>query len=474
MKTDSISPEVKPTPYINPSELTLILHELGDALHSAERRSQRWLAWQQLHLTDHDGLDKAQQYTPEALAILEKAYELNEVDDEVIHHLAVAYHALAWDLELRQSDMASEAWKKALFYWRKLQSYSPFWQNLYTKGEMLGAEFQRGIIEAFREKLVQYLLEIHVNFIRHYYELKSIDQASRHVQLIKEARLPPAARRELEILTYEAMTSTLPNVVAEGRFDSALTMLDGFLSLFSAYLPALQTYLEVTKKWIDQLSPAEHWSEILNLDKRVLPWWETLNSSTHLSAYPLAKVVLNDLASGLGGKHLAKARSLRLERREAEQTFPVLECEEYQAYERALLWYKKATAHTFDDSAVRIGLCNALLVHAEFVANVGWHSNKLNDAEQLFQEALSQCQEAMDLVPDETAPRILAAQTLFIKTNYKINHLPAGLSDTELIAYLKSIEEDLVKAIQFDSDNLVLQESLDKIRNIFGFDLETQ
>jgi tetratricopeptide (TPR) repeat protein len=463
MKTTSKPPETESPHCQEPGweELTLTVHDLGEALRSARQRSQKWLAWRQLNTTDEHGVNSVTPYTVEAVATLEAAYALDEGDCDVIHHLAIAYHAMAWDLELCEPNTASEAWEKALFYWRKLQACGHFWRHLCTKGETLGEEFDASAIEKFRRNLIEHLLEIHVDFVRYYYDLNRYDQASRHIELIRRARIPPAARKELEILVYEAMTSTVPNVVAEGRLGDALTMLDGFLSLIPSHLPALQSYLEITKRWLDQTAPSAQWQEILKLDERVLPRWNVLSTSEHWSEHPLARAALGDLASVLGGKHWARARSLRLQRKNAGQEPQALASEEYDAYERAISWLKKVELHIRNDPEAQRNLVDVLMCRAEFVTEVSLNTRDFDEAYALFEEALSSCQEAMKIAPDAKPLREFAASILNGRARRTLdsNHL-------DFSARLKSAEEDLVRAIQFAPENSVLQENLDRIRDV--------
>jgi tetratricopeptide (TPR) repeat protein len=440
-------------------ELVPAVRELGEALRSVRRRPQRWLAWQQLTATDEYGVGNVRPYTAEAIALLETACALDGDDCDVIHHLAIAYHAMAWDLELCEPHKASQAWEKALFYWRKLQACGRFWRDLCAKGEALGEGFDKTAVVAFRQNLMRYLLEIHVDFIRHYYELKQHDQASRHIELIRRARISPAARKELAAIAYEVMASNVPAVVAAGRFGDALAMLDGFLSLFPFHPPALQSYLEIAKQWLDRLSPTR-WQEILELDRQALPRWDALSTTEHLSEHPLARVALNDWAIALGGKHWARAGTLLLQRSKAKQVPQTLECEEYHACELAILWFRKAEQCVPDSAEVRAGLFNALRARAEFTTYVGWNSDDHAVAYRLFEEALADCEDVMKMVPGETSPCKLAAQILKLRAEYRLRHVPAGLSNSDLAAHIRSIEEDLERAIQLDPDNQSLQEML--------------
>jgi tetratricopeptide (TPR) repeat protein len=468
-KNLSVLEEKKPRqPGPNRDDLMQTTHDLGDALESAKRRSQKWLAWRKLNIKNECGVTTVIPHSPEAIATMESALDFDENDGDIIHHLAIAYHAWAWDLEISEPDKALPVWKKALYYWRKLQACGAFWRDLCAKGESLGETFEKSQIEEFRKNLMRSLLEIHVNFIRHYYELNKADLASRHINLIKQAQISPADRKHFEILVYEAMTSTVPKVVGEGHFMEALSTLDHFLDLFPAYPPALRNYLEITKQWVEQMSPSSQWEEILKLDKQVLPKWDTLNTSEHLHRYPLANNALSDLAGVLGRKHLAKARNLRLRERQEEQTSMELEGEEYQAYEQAILWLKRAENLSPDNFDVKTDIYNALLLRADFVAQFCLTTDESNVACQLLDQALSDCQCAMKIIPDEKAPRELAGRIHQIKAEYRLRHLPDGLSEKELAAHLKNVEVDLERAIQFNPENQSLKEMLGNIRETLG------
>jgi hypothetical protein len=464
-KNPLVLEEKKPRqPGPNRDDLLQAARDLGDTLESAKRRSQKWLAWQKLNIKNDCGMTTVMPHSPEAIATMEIALDWDENDGDVIHHLAIAFHAKAWDLEISEPEKALPVWKKALYYWRKLQACGAFWRDLCNKGESLGETFERSQIEEFRKNLMRSLLEIHVNFIRHYYELNKADLASRHINLIKQAQISPAVRKHFEILVYEAMTAAVPKVVGEGHFMEALATLDHFLDLFTGYPPALRYYLEITKQWVEQMSPSSHWEEILKLDKQVLPKWDTLKASEHLHRYPLANNALSDLAGVLGRKHLAKARNLRLHERQEEQTSMELEGEEYQVYEQAILWLTRAENLSPDNFDVQTDLYNALLLRADFTAQFCLTTDENDAACQLLDQALSDCQWAMKIIPDEKAPRELAGGILQVKAEYQLRHLPDGLNAKEFAAYLKNVEADLERAIQFNPEDQSLKERLENIR----------
>jgi len=436
--------------------------DLEKAIESAQRCSLKWQAWQQLLHIDEHGLQHVHPYTLKAIATLEKAYALDERDGEIIHHLAIAHHALAWDLELEGSPLASETWQKALFYWQRLQSCESFWQALYAKGETLGEAFDRRQIEQFRQDLYRYLLEIHVFLIGRYHSLKKSGQAHRHIELIKRARIPPKVRKELEPLVYQSMASLVHELAAAGRFSDALDLLDAFLDLFPTYLAALQEYLELTKWWVEPLAAASRWDEILKLDERVLPRWNAMAALKETSIQPAAQAALCELASTLGDKHWTKARNLRLQREQASQNPSGLESDEFQAWEKAIAWLMRCET---PGTRERFNLWQALLYRADIVTFAATYSNDLDASFQLLRDALSDCQKAMEIAPDEAPPKKLAAQILQIRADHRLKSLAVPGHDLDFVACLREAEEDLVHALRYDSDNPALQEMLTFVRD---------
>lgn len=441
------------SPVDEPDTFAQSLRDLGEALRAARQRSQKWLAWRHLQASG------AAPYAPEAITAFEQAYRYDENDCTAIHHLAIAYHAMAWDLELGAAAGAMEAWEKSLFYWRKLQACGAFWRDLYAKGAALGQGFDRQAVEAFRRNLNYILLEIHVDFIRHYCEQEKRELAAQHIAVIKRARIPPAARKQLELLVYAAMTSAIPDAVAAGHFVDALNTLDGFLDLFPTCAPALQAYLEAVEQWLGQLSPAAHWDTIGDLDQRAAPRWEALESLA--PEHPLADAALGALAAALGGKYWARARQLRLQREQSMQPPAGLDAAEYRLYERAIVWLRKARAYALPDPQPFYNLINALLARATFVASVITPA----DAMLLIERALADSREAMDIAPDELVPRQLTAELLLIRAECRLNQLPAAMSDPHFAIYLRQAEADLLDAAQLDPQNSGFQDRLRMIRD---------
>ncbi|MFO1432372.1 MAG: hypothetical protein U1F76_19880 [Candidatus Competibacteraceae bacterium] len=408
---------MKKTPEPYRDRLTAALHELAGVLQTVQQGSQRWQGWRRLQLVDEHEVAHIAPYTSTALATLEQAYALNENDGDLIHHLAIAYHAMAWDMEIDRPEQAAEIWEQALFYWRKLQACEPFWQKLYTRGALLSPAFDKTVIEEIRSNLIQFLLEIHVEFIRYYFDVKRYDQASWHVRIIQRARIPLAARKRLAELVYESTTSTVPVLMAEGHFSDALSTLDIFLDLFPSHPTALKNYLEIGIQWLKQLSPLNRWQEILNLDKRVLPKWDKLYKLTASVDDLSVRTALGDLAETIGSKYWIKVRNMQLQREETNPEIVGLKSQEYSYCLQAITWFRKAISQ-IPNYETELNLMDALVWKAGFLTQVGLRSTTFDEIQQLLDDALSTCAEAIELNVDQSLPRQQAAQILELKEQF--------------------------------------------------------
>lgn len=450
---------MKKTPRLYRDQLTAALHDLAGVLQAVQQGSQPWQGWRQLQLTDEQEVAHIAPYTSTALATLEQAYALNENDGNLIHHLAIAYHAMAWDMEFDRPEKAAEVWDQALFYWRKLQACEPFWQKLYAKGALSGIAFDKAVIEEVRCNLIQFLLEIHVEFIRYYFDVKRYNQASRHVQIIQHARIPLAARKRLAELVYESTTSTVPTLMAEGHFGDALSTLDIFLDLFPSHPTALKNYLEIGIQWLKRLSPLSQWQEILDLDKRILPKWDELYKLISSSDDLFIRTALSDIAETIANKYWIKVRNVQLQKEQINLELIGLQSEEYIDCLQAIVWFKKAISQT-SNYEIKLILMDALVWKANFLVQVGLQSTDLGEAQQIFNNALWACEEAMKLDEEQSDLHKLAAQILGFWAQKKLLLLPSHLDDLEFASYLRDVEDDLQKAILFDPENSQLKELL--------------
>lgn len=333
------NPESKSSP------LTEQILEMTRVLNSARLQAQKWIVWNQLKQTDANGIVTISTYTIGTLQTLETAYQTSENDPDLLHHLAVAQHAYAWDLELAgETHKASEAWSKALFYWKKIQVSDLFWNKLYAKGEQLKnftTSFDMEAAREFRLNLIQYLLEIHADFISHYYALGERDQATRHIELIRKAPLSPKDRKKLEPLIFNNLIASKNTMLAEGKYQAVLDLLDNCLSLIPTYPPALIEYLDVARKYIDQMSMKEPLTDLEKLNPKLKQRWEELSQNDRLSEFLLGRPALIDMAFTCGKKWFTRAEVLSRKRTDGNIKLFDVKSEEYLGYGNAIEWLEK-------------------------------------------------------------------------------------------------------------------------------------
>ena len=77
-----------------------LIRDSRQAVREFSRRMHLVKAWELLQERDNDGNPKGPlPYTDEAISEFYAAYSCNRDDIVVIHHLAIAHHARAWDRE---------------------------------------------------------------------------------------------------------------------------------------------------------------------------------------------------------------------------------------------------------------------------------------------------------------------------------------------------------------------------------------
>jgi hypothetical protein len=248
----------------------------------------------------------ARPYTEPALAALETAHRLDPEDLGIVHHLAIARHARAWDWELASDPRAAQEWEAALSLWNKLADAGEFWTGLRNRLQACRADRKQktqtpladadlAVLAEARQNLLKDLVEVHLDFVRHYCEANAPARAASHVQIIKRARIRPAARKEFVADIFKSMTSSVPEARSKRAFDSALSVVEGFLELFPDYLLALRTHAEVCREWISGLSYQDQWEQILCVSRRAEPYARRLAAHPELEAEPLAKTALEEL-----------------------------------------------------------------------------------------------------------------------------------------------------------------------------------
>lgn len=267
------------------------------AVNVAQKRSFLWQEWNELQEKDADGNPRGPlPYTDEALAAFHRAECYFPDDVNICHHLAIGHHARAWDYELRRHPGAPGEWEKALGYWRGIGASGEFWRRMKEKLLIVDPQADTSYIDALRKDMLENLLDIHVDFVRHYFEGGEPARANVHVDIVRRAQIPPAVKKRLTEKLFKSMTASVSESLDKQAFDSALAPVEQFLSLFENYLPALRRHAEICHAWLSRLSYADDWDAIIRLSQHAMPPARRLTQNVDLPGQPLAIDALEEMA----------------------------------------------------------------------------------------------------------------------------------------------------------------------------------
>lgn len=331
-------------PPFNLKVLDALERDFDRALDVTRDLAHKWVALQ--NLTHMDPMDSPEisPYLPEAINEFEKAYKIDEQDGDAIHHLAIAYHARAWDNEFSDPYKASEYWEKALNYWEILRKNRPFWEALAKKGTALAKNFELDVLETFRQNLMEPLLETHADFVLYYINRQKSSSARRHVQVVQKASIPPASRQDFAKLVYKKLSLPLDRYEQKADFDNALKILDQFLELFPRYIPALERYLTVSRRCLVERSPYNSAQPILELDQRTIRHWSRLKKiladQPDLAAqHAAASTIIMDCACHFADEYFRYSNTV--DGTTTPQDFPLhvsLKNDVWEVYARVIEW----------------------------------------------------------------------------------------------------------------------------------------
>lgn len=168
-----------------------------------ERLSGHAIAYKQL-LTGEKPFALKQLYHPLAEKEWRKISAENPGDWVACHHLAILYHAKAFDLEMEGRDAEAEAaWKEALTYWQKLVELQEPINSIHgwLKNMERYKDDHDSELLALKAKVLHDLLLVHVRWYEHYVSLKQPDKAERHYSILE--RLPLNEAQEMLKRLYE-------------------------------------------------------------------------------------------------------------------------------------------------------------------------------------------------------------------------------------------------------------------------------
>lgn len=396
---------------ISKRELTELVQEALIIVREAIECSHPANAWKLLQEYDNDGNPLGPKpYTDEAIIEFTRAYDYYPGDSGVVHHLAIAHHARAWDFEIKKDSRASEEWKRALGFWRILVNSREFWTGMKNKLSAFDPDIDPSMIDRVRMNLLENLLDIHVDFICHYCECEELERAVDHKEIVMRARIPPVVRKKLIKRVFQVMTEPVPQAKASREYISALTIVERFLELFPDYLSALRMHADVCIDWIREMSYQDDWDDILKLGDRAWPCMTTLESHSELEDDPMARSALIELIKEFvvrsrdrGARHMCTGESGEISVSERDKA--------RLSFESGIKWGRMGYRHTSCGSDLRIYLsdclqfhCACLQLEARDVSEADTEYRlKLTTFQHLYRKSLEYIEEAMEVSPTDNS-----------------------------------------------------------------------
>ena len=396
-----------------------LLRGANAAVAEAQHHSCRVRAWELLQERDPDGNAKGPlPYTDAAIGEFEEAHRRDPANAGIVHHLAIAHHARAWDLELQGDPRAEAEWQCALDYWRTVGASVEFWAALEAKVCQVDSKADPAIVHGTRRDLLENLLDVHVDFIRYYCELDRPERAMAHVNIVNQALIPPAVKKRLVDKVYGAMTGSVAEANAQGERDSALTILERFLQIYPGHVGALRSYATICGQAVAALSYRDDWDALSVLIERADAHAERLALDEALPSESLAEVALRELVDEVVLRAKERANSL-FGSDEAPEGLPDASKvdEQFAVFSLALRWGRWGLKCRVPSSFLEQVLPGLLLGLGSALFYKGCHALADPDCSDealrrnaatclaLYDESIAAFEEAAGLVPGDDAIR---------------------------------------------------------------------
>lgn len=175
-----------------------------------------------------DSSPRGRSWSPEALSTWES---IDHPGPEVRHHIAIALHSRAFDLERTGSWEALRVWKRALGHWSALareESFVSLMQTRLPSGRSGGPVAP----ERIRSYLTQRVLGIHGSFVQKYLTLDP-RRARAHLDLIGSSQFPQSDVQEV-LLALAGTQESLDVAVELGEFPQVIERLEALMALDAA------------------------------------------------------------------------------------------------------------------------------------------------------------------------------------------------------------------------------------------------
>ncbi|MFF0725946.1 hypothetical protein [Streptomyces sp. NPDC004134] len=193
-----------------------------------------------------------QPWTSTAVRLWEEALAAG-ADTGVVHHLAIAHHARAYDLEAAGDDAAFGHFEEALRHWASLYADPDFWRRAHERlNGGMGVAVPGEVVEEARARLPRNLLEPHLTLAARF-RLTDPRRARAHVRLVTGSAFPAAIVAEARVDLVRDVLGGVPRAVAEGRFAETLDILETWLLLDPAGHDLLRAVLFTGRSWMERL-----------------------------------------------------------------------------------------------------------------------------------------------------------------------------------------------------------------------------
>ena len=186
------------------------------------------------------------------------------------HHLAVLFHARAYDLELTGSPDAARYWRDALDRWAEVHRDDGFWSELEQRlPERMGVAVDPAIVAEARRRLPADLLQVHVDLVLTYQQLAP-ERAREHLHILRSARFDPARTEGDPVDRYRTQ-------LLQPTVDKALADLEA--NQWQEAVDGLRSWVDEGDPWLVRwlLHAYRRWNESLHLDQQADRGQLTLN-----------------------------------------------------------------------------------------------------------------------------------------------------------------------------------------------------
>ncbi|WP_460695731.1 hypothetical protein [Nocardia thraciensis] len=185
-------------------------------------------------------------FTPRALRLWEQHDSDPDSDPRSLHHLAIAQHAHAYQLELDGDEAAFPQWARALGSWARLYGDSRFWDLMRTHMSTVMTDTSEvaSAIDRVRADLPASLLELHVSRVLQLRTTR-LPWATAHMRLIRTAPFPPAEISRARARLARDAGNHVRRLARGGHFDRALDEVAGWMQVDADNIPLAELALDV-------------------------------------------------------------------------------------------------------------------------------------------------------------------------------------------------------------------------------------